>query len=111
MRPGLRSPIATVQVIVACACHLSLPGLSTLWPQRRRARRRSRSRCGVSEGDPEADADQLDYGPKVDLVSVEEAHHKSHDHNDDRGNSKSASISCTRLKAFGFRLWYTRIRL
>ena len=48
---------------------------------------RSRSRRGVSEGDPEADADQPDYGPEVELVSVEEAHHKSHDHNCDRGNS------------------------
>ena len=60
-------------------------------PRRQRSlgyeRRRSRSRCGVSEGDPEADADQPDYGPEVELVSVEEAHHKSHDHNDDRGNS------------------------
>jgi hypothetical protein len=27
--------------------------------------------------------------PEVELVSVEEAHHKSHDHNYDRGNSNS----------------------
>ena len=63
--------------------------LTLPWRQRSLGyeRRRSRSRCGVSEGDPEADADQPDYGPEVELVSVEEAHHKSHDHNDDRGNS------------------------